>query len=705
MSNASLYQIRGRTAVITLNQPPVNGLGQALRQSLLTNLQRAIDDDGVDTIVLASSGKVFCGGADITEFATGGALREPDLPQVCNAIEAAPKLVIAAINGLALGGGFELALASDYRIALPTAKLGLPEVNLGLLPGAGGTQRLPRLTGVPLALEMITSGRPYRAAKLRDAGVIDRLHDAETDFVEAAATYAGQLFAESAPKRRCADMAVDTSELADNYFAEYRASIAPRIRGYYAPERCIQAVEAACELPLAEGLQRENALFMQCLDTPQARAQQHLFFAERSVGKVPGIDANSTPVRDIRKVAVIGSGTMGGGIAMNFLNAGIPTIILDLNAEALQRGIGVIRKNYEHTVKKGRLSSEQLDQRMALLQTTTDYADLGDADLVIEAVFENMDIKKKVFRALEQSCKPGAILATNTSTLDVDEIAAVTNRPQDVIGLHFFSPANVMKLLEIVRGDQTADDALLTAVQLAQRIKKVPVVSGVCWGFIGNRATEPYVRESMALLLEGATPAQIDRVHTDFGMPMGLPSVVDLAGIDIVVQTRADRKAHTVDLDPTYCAVPRKLFELERFGQKSGRGLYLYEGRSRHEDPEVLQIAAAAAEEFAIEQRELGDEEILERTIYPIINEGARILEEGIAARSGDIDVVLAYGFGFPLYHGGPMQYADEIGLDRVLAGLNKYREQLRYGETWFKPAPLLEKLATEGKKFRDYRP
>ncbi|SHG00858.1 3-hydroxyacyl-CoA dehydrogenase [Microbulbifer donghaiensis] len=705
MSNASLYQLRGSTAVITLNQPPVNGLGQALRQSLLTSLQRAVDDDAVDTIVLASSGKVFCGGADITEFSTGGALAKPDLPQVCNAIETAPKLVIAAINGLALGGGFELALASDYRIALPQARLGLPEVNLGLLPGAGGTQRLPRLGGVPLALDMITSGRPYGAAQLCDAGVVDRLHDADTDFVEAAVTYAAQLSAESAPKRRCEDIAIDTSELPDNYFTEFRTTIAPRTHGYYAPERCIQAVEAACELPLAEGLQRENALFMECLDTPQARAQQHLFFAERGVGKIPGIDTSSTPVRDIRKVAVIGSGTMGGGIAMNFLNAGIPTIILDLNAEALQRGIGVIRKNYEYTVKKGRLSSEQLDQRMALLQTTTDYTDLDDADLVIEAVFENMDIKKKVFRALEQSCKPGAILATNTSTLDVDEIAAVTSRPQDVIGLHFFSPANVMKLLEIVRGEQTADDALLTAVQLARRIKKVPVVSGVCWGFIGNRATEPYVRESMALLLEGATPAQIDRVHTDFGMPMGLPSVVDLAGIDIVVQARADRRAHTVDLDPSYCAVPRKLFELERFGQKSGRGLFIYEGRARREDPEVLQIAATAAEEFAIEQRELGDEEILERTIYPIINEGARILEEGIAARSGDIDVVLAYGFGFPRYRGGPMQYADEIGLDRVLAGLNKYRKQLRYGETWFKPAPLLEKLAKAGKKFRDYRP
>ncbi|PNU18631.1 3-hydroxyacyl-CoA dehydrogenase [Geothermobacter hydrogeniphilus] len=705
MTDATQYQVRDQVAVITLAQPPINGLGLELRKSILANLERACADDSVEAIVLASSSKLFCGGADISEFATGGATTAPILPQVCEALEGAPKLVIAAINGMALGGGCELTLACDYRIALPAAKLGLPEVNLGLLPGAGGTQRMPRIAGVPLALEMITSGRPYSVKQLAETGVIDRIHTGPEEFLDAAIAYAQELLSSSAAKRSCADKRVDTSELPENYFTEFRAAIAPKTRGLFAPERCIQAVEAACKLPLKEGIQKEAELFMECLASPQARAQQHLFFAERTVSKIPGINPKATPVREINKVAVIGSGTMGGGIAMNFLNVGIPTVILDLNDETLERGVSVIRKNYESTAKKGRLTTEQVEQRMALLESTTDYADLADVDLVIEAVFERMDIKQTVFKTLDQICKPGAILATNTSTLDVNEIARVTSRPQDVLGLHFFSPANVMRLLEIVRADQTGNDVLLTTVKLAQVIKKVPVVSGVCWGFIGNRATEPYFRESMAAILEGATPAQIDKVHTDFGMPMGLPSVVDLAGIDIVVQTRADRKAQTIDLDPTYGAISHKLFELGRYGQKSGRGMYIYEGRNKREDPEVMQLAAQAAEELGVEQRTLSDQEILERTIYPIINECARILEEGIAYRSSDIDIVLAYGFGFPVYRGGPMQYADEIGLDTVLAGLNKYRESLRNGEIWFKPAPLLVKLAAEGKKFKDYSP
>ncbi len=703
MSKVTLFECRGRVAVITLNQGPVNGLGLAMRRSLLADLVRANQDDNVSAIVVASGLPLFCGGADITEFASGGAMDRPTLPQICNALENSPKLVVAAINGPALGGGCELALACDYRIALPTASLGLPEVHLGILPGAGGTQRLPRLGGVELALEMITNGRARNAAKLHEAGVIDELYNRDESFIDGAIEYAEYLLDNRAGKRSCSNMTVTTDHLSADYFDQFRDSIARRSKGYYAPERCVQAVEAACKLPLAEGLEREHELFTECMDTPHARAQQHLFFAERMVGKIPGISPE-TPLRPITKVAIIGSGTMGGGIAMNFANAGIPTLLLDLNAEALKRGLTVIRNNYEFTVSKGKLSKGSMDQRMALIQGTTDYNDLADVDLVVEAVFESMDVKKSVFTRLDEVCKPGAILATNTSTLDVNEIAAVTKRPEDVIGLHFFSPANVMKLLEIVRGDKTASDALLTAVRLAQKIGKVPVVSGVCWGFIGNRATEPYLREAMSLILEGASPAQIDRVHTRFGMPMGIVSVADLAGIDVVVMARADRKAQTTDLDSSYMAILQKLYAMGRLGQKSGRGFYSYEGRDKQEDPEVIELAAAIAKERGIERREISDQEILERTIYPMINEGALILDEGIAARSCDIDVVLTHGFGFPPFRGGPMQYADEIGLNIVLAGLEKYRQNLPQGQSWFTPSPLLEKLAKSGKTFRDYQ-
>ncbi|WP_428775159.1 3-hydroxyacyl-CoA dehydrogenase NAD-binding domain-containing protein [Vibrio sp.] len=703
MTQLTDYQIERGIAVISMNLAPVNSLGLALRQALMADIARAEHDPEVEAIILTSAQKVFCGGADISEFEAGTFAEQPDLPLVCNTLELTNKIVVAAINGLALGGGCELTLACDYRFAWPQAKLGLPEVHLGILPGAGGTQRLPRLAGVKTALDMITSGRPVDAATLAQNGVVDYLHPQKQTDLTPVIEYTRQLLASGAGKRPSAEIQVEKDNLPSDFFAHYRAAIAPKTRGYYAPERCIDAVEAACTLPLEQGLARENELFMQCLNTPQARAQQHLFFAERKVAKIDDIDAKSTPLRSIKSVAVIGSGTMGGGIAMNFLNVGIPTTLLDLSQEALEKGIGIINKNYQHTVNKGRLSEQQMQQRMALLHSTTDYADLVDVDLVIEAVFENINIKKKVFASLDQHCKPGAILATNTSTLDVDEVAASTSRPQDVIGLHFFSPANVMKLLEIVRGTKTADDVLLSAVKLAQGIKKVPVVSGVCWGFIGNRATEPYLRESMALLLEGATPAQIDRVHTEFGMPMGLPSVIDLAGVDIVIQTREERKAQTIDRDPSYCAVPRKLFELGRLGQKSGRGLFIYEGRAKFDDPEVTELATKLAKQFGIQQREISDQEILERTIYPMINECALILQEGIAQRSSDIDVVLAYGFGFPAYRGGPLQYADEIGLDTVLAGLEKYRHQLVNGETWYQPAPLLQKLVEQGTKFRDY--
>jgi len=703
MTSPTLYEVRNNVAVITLNSPPVNGLGQPLRSAILDGFQKASADDSVVAIVINSATKLFCGGADISEFGSELAFAAPALPDLCNTLEASSKPVVAAINGMALGGGCELTLACDYRIALPQAKVGLPEVHLGLLPGAGGTQRLPRLAGAEVALQMITSGAPMAASKALAAGIIDRVYEGDENFVDAAIAYAQELVDSQAPLRDCAELSVDTSALGENFFADFRNSIARRTRGFFAPERCIQCVEAACELPLSEGLAKEAQLFQDCMNTSQARAQQHIFFAERAATKIPGVNPK-TPLRSIKKVAIIGSGTMGGGIAMNFLNVGIATVMLDLNGEALERGLGVIQNNYDISAKKGRMSQAQVEERMALLTSTTDYADLGDVDLVIEAVFENMEIKKKVFQTLDTVCKPGAILASNTSTLDVNEIAAVTKRPEDVIGLHFFSPANVMKLLEIVRAEKTADDVIMSTIKMAQMIKKVPVVAGVCWGFIGNRVLEPYGREAARLVMEGASPAQIDKVLYDFGLAMGLPSMIDLAGIDVGYLTRQGNKEAFYGRDPAYTAICDKLHELGRFGQKTGRGFYIYEGRNKQEDPEVMQLATELAQANGVTQRDISDQEILERTIFMMINEGAQVLDEGIAYRSSDIDTIYCNGYGFPAYRGGPMQYADEIGLDTVLNAINKYRDQLgEYGEQWFKPAPLLQKLAAEGKSFKDH--
>jgi len=696
-------------SVITLNNLPVNALGHELRTGILCAFEQAIADDNIDAIVIASAGKLFCGGADITEFGSNKAFEKPSLPELCNILEMSTKPVVAAINGMALGGGCELALACDYRIALPQAKFGLPEVNLGLLPGAGGTQRLPRLAGVELALEMIVTGKPVAAKKLLAAGVVDHVVSDEVSsvanaFVESAIAYTKNLVAKQAPVLTCEEISINTDELPTNLFNDFRKSIARRTRGFFAPERCIQAVEAACELPLDQGLKKEGQLFIECMNSSQARAQQHLFFAERSAGVIPDVD-RKTPTRDIKKVAIIGSGTMGGGIAMNFLNAGIETIILDLNGEALERGIGVIQKNYQTSVKRGRLSETQMNACMNLLKSTTDYADLNDVDLVIEAVFESINVKQAVFEKLDEVCKQGAILATNTSTLDVNTIANFTKRPEDVLGLHFFSPANVMKLLEIVRGDKTADDVLITSIKLAQKIKKVSVVSGVCFGFIGNRMLEPYGREAERLILEGATPAQIDKVLYDFGMAMGVLSMFDLAGIDVGYFIRQGNKENTYGRDPAYGAVSDKLYQLERFGQKNGRGYYIYEGRDQKADDEVQAFASELAIEFGITQREISDQEILERTIFSLINEGAYILEDGIACRASDIDIVYCYGYGFPAHRGGPMQYANEIGLDKILSAMNQYREQLgAYGEEWFKPSPLLEKLVAQGQSFNEFK-
>ncbi|MDG2080082.1 MAG: 3-hydroxyacyl-CoA dehydrogenase NAD-binding domain-containing protein [Pseudomonadales bacterium] len=704
MNTVVNYETKDTIAILTLNSPPVNGLGQPVRKAIQDAFEKALADDDIKAIVITSLGKIFCGGADVSEFGSPLAIAEPMLPNLFSQLEASSKPVIAAINGLALGGGCELALACDYRVAHAKAKMGLPEVKLGLIPGAGGTQRLPRLAGVEMALQMIVSGETINAEQALAYGILDSLVVAKSNFLEAATDYAKTLVADGAPVLSCADLSVATHTLPDNFFDAFRKSIARKTRGFYAPECAIKAVEGACKLPFNEGLSLEKELFIQCLNSPQARAQQHLFFAERAATKIPGVDPK-TPTRNINKVAIIGSGTMGGGIAMNFINAGIETTILDLNAEALERGLGVVRKNYEISAKRGRMTDAQVEERMALLKSTCDYSDLGDMDLVIEAVFEKMEVKKNVFATLDDVCKPGAILASNTSTLDLDEIATSTSRPGDVIGLHFFSPANVMKLLEIVRGDKTADDVLLNALKLAKTINKVGVVSGNCWGFIGNRILEPYAREAVRLILEGASPAQVDKVLTDFGLAMGFPSMIDLAGIDIGYLVRQAEGEKYYSRDPAYSAICDRLCELERYGQKTGRGFYIYEGRDKKEDPEVMELAAELAKKHGVTRRDISDQEILERTIYMLINEGAQVLEDGISYRSSDIDAVYCNGYGFPAHRGGPMQYADEIGLQTVVDALEKHRNSLgEYGEEWFKPAPLLKKLAAEGKSFKDFK-
>lgn len=695
------YQLDSQIAIIGLNNPPVNSLGHQLRQELQQALRQALLDSSVKAVVVTSTQKLFSGGADISEFGTDATWASPSLPDLLYELEEASKPVIAAISGSALGGGLELALACDYRMATADARLGLPEVSLGLLPGAGGTQRLPRLTSVPFALEMIFHGQPVLGAVAYKEGLVDRISNG--DFAADARVYAQELLEAGALVRSCSELSVKSDDLPEDFFSEFRRANARKLNGFFAPEQCIRAIESACELPLRQGLAIEHELFLACLGSPEARAQQHLFFAEREATRVPGIRKEVKP-RPIQAVAVIGAGTMGGGIAMNFLNAGLPVTLLDTGAEALERGLATIEKNYQISAKKGRMTADQVAQRMSLLRTTLDYQDLAEADLVIEAVFESMAVKKDVFGRLDEVCKPGAILASNTSTLDVDNIAAFTRRPGDVIGLHFFSPANVMRLLEIVRGRETEDDVVLSALAMARMIRKVPVVVGVCFGFVGNRMLEPYAREAHRLLLEGATPGQVDRVMTDFGLAMGPLSMYDLAGIDVGYLVRESRR-EAIAHDPGYCLVADKLYEQGRLGQKSGRGFYVYEGRNQHEDADVVALAESLAGQLGIARREVSDQEIFERCLYSLINEGAEILREGIAYRSGDCDLIWVNGYGFPVWRGGPMHYAGEVGLDRILQGMEKYREQLgEYGAMWFQPSPLLVELARQGRAFSEYQ-
>lgn len=697
------YQIKDDVALITLNNPPVNGLSAEVRQGIAKHHKNACTDNNIKAIVIASAGKIFCGGADISEFGSDKASIDPALPMLCKQIEESSKIVVAAINGLALGGGCELALVCDYRIAQASAAMGLPEVNLGILPGAGGTQRLPRLIDVDVALDMILTGKPRDAHTLKKLGAVDRIHaGAEDDLLKSAIEYARELVAKNAPLLSCASMKAQTQNIdRKQLFERARANIAIKSRGFYAPEQCIRAVEAACDKPLDEGLEFERTLFMECMASPQARAQQHIFFAQRQSARVADIKPKEFPARPIKSVAIIGSGTMGGGIAMNFINAGIPTTLLDVNQEALVKGKDAIVKNYEYSVTKGRFKPEQVKTFLSTLSTTTDYDAIKDVDLVIEAALEDMDIKKQVFKQLDTHCKQGAILASNTSTLDIDEIALATKRPADVLGMHFFSPANVMRLLEIVRTKETASDVITSALSIAKMIKKTPVVSSMSWGFIGNRMLEPYGREACRLILEGATPAQIDRVMQEFGLPMGLPSMMDLAGLDIGYLIRKGKGDYFYRQDASYAAIGDALCQLKRYGQKTGRGFYIYKGRERVEDPEVNALAEKLAAQFKVSRRTISDTEILERSIYTLINEGAKVLEEKVAARASDIDVVYCFGYGFPVYRGGPMCYANEIGTDKVLKQMLHYRDSLGdYGAQWFQPAKLLEKLGSKGDRF-----
>jgi len=681
----------GDVAVLTLNSPPVNALSAKVREGLYEGFKAAGDSDA-KAIVLICDGRTFIAGADITEF--GGAMTGPSLFDVQNMMENSPKPVIAAIHGTALGGGLEVALCAHYRVAVPSAKVGLPEVALGLLPGAGGTQRLPRIVGVEAALDMVTSGRHVPAKQALGMGLVDEIVE-EGKLREGAIAFANKAVAENKPlvKVRDNNAKLEAAKGHPEIFANFRKANARKFRGFAAPEANIKCVEAAVNSnSFEEGLQAERKLFGELMSGQQSAAQRYYFFAERQANKIPDVP-DDTPVRPIKKVGIIGAGTMGGGIAMNFANVGIPVVIVEQQQEPLDRGLGVIRKNYERTASRGGITAEQVEQRMGLITGSLSMEDsFKDVDLVIEAVFERMDIKKDIFTKLDAICKPGAILATNTSALNIDEIASVTKRPQDVIGLHFFSPANVMKLLEIVRADHTAKDVIATSMKLAKQIGKVAALVGVTPGFVGNRILAQRQREAQKLVLEGAMPWDVDRVLYDFGFPMGPFAMSDLAGLDIG-WVKEKSKGETIrDV----------LCEADRRGQKTGAGYYDYD-ENRNAVPSAF--TEKVINDFIVKSgrnpRKISDEEILERCIYPMINEGVKILEEGKAIRASDVDVVWVNGYGWPVYRGGPMHYGDQIGPDKVLAKMKEFQGSM--GED-FKPSALLEKLVAEGKKFADLK-
>ncbi len=701
MSEIVTYAVQGHLGVITLNNPPVNALAvsKGVLQRILDAIKEGEHEPAVRGFVVMGGGRAFCGGADISEFGQPLPVGMATLPTLVAYMDTVTKPIVAAIHGFALGGGLELALACHYRCTVTGTQLGLPEVKLGLLPGAGGTQRLPRLIGVEQALPIIVSGEPMSAERALELGVVDEI--VKGDIAQAGVAFANRVVREGREIRRTSALPAKLEQPAGEYFPAARARMTREHRGYPAPLAIVDCLEAAVTLPFAKGVARERTLFEQLRGTNESKSLRHLFFAEREVAKIPDVP-DGTPTREIKSAAVIGAGTMGGGIAMNFVNVGIPVKILEMSQEALDKGFGVIRKNYAATVSKGRLTQEQMDKRVSLLQGVVSYDDLKDADIVIEAVFEDMNVKKEVFKRLEAVCKPGAILATNTSTLDVNEIAAATSRPGDVLGLHFFSPANVMRLLEVVRAAKTAKDTLATAMKLARTIKKVGVVAGVCDGFIGNRMLHAYFREAGFLLEEGALPQQVDKVIEDFGFAMGPFRVSDLAGLDVGWYIRK-RQATTRPPHLRYSKIADQICELGRFGQKTGAGWYRYTAGSRTPtpDPEIEALIVKASQEAKIERRQITDQEILERCMYALVNTGARILDEGIALRASDIDIVYIYGYGFPRYRGGPMFYADTVGLDQVYATVERFHQQ--HGEFWT-PAPLLKKLAEEGGRFNPGR-
>jgi 3-hydroxyacyl-CoA dehydrogenase len=696
MTSPVSYKIVDDIGVISINNPPVNALSQAVRQGLLEAI-RSAQTDASRAVLIQCDGRTFIAGADITEF--GKPPAEPYLPDLLDEIEASAKPVVAALHGTALGGGFETALASHYRIAVDSGKVGLPEVKLGLRPGAGGTQRVPRLAGVEATLDLILSGTPISAGHAAEIGLVDKV--VTGNLYDEALSYTKQLVNDNAPLRRTRELTIDTVD--SSLFDSYRQNLDKRARKQTAPQRIVDCVEAAVTLSFEAGQKRERQLFTECMQDSQSVAMQHLFFAEREAAKIIGLPRDIAR-REIEQVGIIGGGTMGGGIAMSFANAGIPVTLIEVNAEALERGLSIVDKNYAGSVKRGKLSKEQAQQRRSLIEGDTDYAALADVDLVIEAVFEDVELKKDIFGRLDKACKPGAILATNTSYQDVNEIAAATSRPEDVIGTHFFSPAHIMKLLEVVRADKTAADVLATCMALAKRIRKTPVMSRVCYGFIGNRMLQGYFREAQLCLIEGGTPESIDAAMYDWGMAMGPISVADLAGLDVGYKARAALPVEKRG-DPRSYRVPDALVEMGRLGQKSGAGFYAYdaETRKKSSDPAVLEVIEREATALGIERRPIEADEIIDRLIFALVNEGLRILEEGIAQRPGDIDVVYVYGYGFPAWRGGPMHYADAVGLETVLARINEFRE--RFGEENWTPAPLLEKLVAENSSIRLFSP
>ena len=696
---AAGYTPRGNVAVITLDNPPVNGLGYDTRTGIAAGVERAVADPAIVAIVITGGGKAFSGGADIKEFGSPKAIAEPNLLSLIKLLEDCSKPVVAAINGTCMGGGLELALGCHWRVAAAGVDVALPEVKIGLIPGAGGTQRLPRVLGVETALNIIVSGDPVKSdllASLPGQKLFDQIVPAGQSVLDTAVALAAAKANE--PRVRVRDLKVSHPN-ADAYFQFARNMVKGMAKNFPAPVKCVDAVEQALKKPFDQGMVYERETFIALMMTPECKALRHAFFGERAASKIPDVPED-TPQRSIAKVAVIGAGTMGGGISMNFLNAGIPVTLLEMKQEALDRGIATIRKNYEAQVKKGKLKQDKLDARMALLSPTLNYADIADADLVIEAVFEEMGVKEKVFKTLDEVMKPGAILASNTSTLDVNAIAAFTKRPQDVVGMHFFSPANVMKLLEVVRGEKTAKDVLATVMTIAKKIRKTAVVSGVCDGFIGNRMIEQYSRQAGFLLEEGCTPAQVDKAVEKFGFAMGPFRMGDLAGNDIGWAIRKRRYVEKPHM--RYSKTADLLCEMGRYGQKTGAGWYDYVPGKRDAIPSdvVVKMIEEHRAALGITPRKISDDEIVHRLVYSLVNEAAKILEEGIASKASDIDMVYLTGYGFPLFRGGPMCYADQQGLFNVVQTLKKFAANPHDDAEFWKPAPLLAKLAAESKSF-----